>query len=407
MRSSLFRRRLLGVICALFLAGPAQAQDAFSDFWGTIFGNRPATVQRVGPRSNQLRVRRPPRAHRQARPSRDDRMKRETRAARERGDAKTAVAPEHSSQPAPGQPSAGTTAPSFFVAVIGDSEASRLAQGLEQAFAGDPRVAIIDKSKEDSGLVRTDFYDWRKEAKALLEGSEHFDLVVMQVGVNDNQKMREDSEHLLEPLSPPFNDAYGKRVDEIAAEFREKHVPLIWVGLPIMRSATLSRAALVFNDIARQRAAAAGARYVDLWEAFSDVNSAYKASGPDVNGAIVRLRGSDGVHFNLAGARKAAHFVEPEIKRVLEAKLQPAPAPQPEAPADAVPAAPSETPAAPAAPPEKPLAGKIAPLNDPVLSPGGALAEAPGAATVKSEDSPVQPGRADDFSWPADKAAPK
>jgi hypothetical protein len=400
MPNSLFRRRLLAVICALFLAGPAQAQDVFSDFWGSIFGSRPP-AQRAGPRSSRPRIRPAPRAQRA--PSREDRMKREARPAREGRGAKSAVAPGRSPQ-ATGQARGAATAPSFVVAVIGDSEASRLADGLSEAFADDARVAIVDKTKDDSGLVRADFYDWRKEAKALLEGSEHFDLVVMQVGVNDNQKMREDPEHQFEPLSQPFDEAYGKRVDDIAAAFRDRHVPLVWVGLPIMRSDTLSQAALALNDIARQHATAAGARYVDLWEAFSDVNSEYKASGPDINGAIVRLRGPDGVHFNLAGARKAAHFVEPEIKRVLEAKLQPPPAtPQPEAPADAVPAAPVEPPAA----PEKPLAGKIAPLNEPALSLGGALAEAPNPAAVKPEAAPAQPGRADDFSWPRENAAPK
>ena len=61
-------------------------------------------------------------------------------------------------------------------------------------------------------------------------------------------------------------------MEEIAAAFRDKNVPLVWVGLPIMRSESLSDAALVFNDIDRQYGRRAGAHYVDLWEAFSDVN---------------------------------------------------------------------------------------------------------------------------------------
>jgi hypothetical protein len=54
---------------------------------------------------------------------------------------------------------------------------------------------------------------------------------------------------------------------------------------------------------------------------------------------------------------------------------------------------------APAPLPEKPLAGKVTPLNDPVLSPGGALAETPRAAAIRP-DVAARPGRADDFSWP-------
>ena len=219
-----------------------------------------------------------------------------------------------------GQARGAATAPSFVVAVIGDSEASRLADGLSEAFADDARVAIVDKTKDDSGLVRADFYDWRKEAKALLEGSEHFDLVVMQVGVNDNQKMREDPEHQFEPLSQPFDEAYGKRVDDIAAAFHDRHVPLVWVGLPIMPATRSPRRRSPSTT-------SPGSTPPPPARATSISGRRFPTSIPNtrppahINGAIVRLRGPDGVHFNLAGARKAAHFVEPEIKRVLEAEL--------------------------------------------------------------------------------------
>ncbi|MCW2315929.1 hypothetical protein M2322_001473 [Rhodoblastus acidophilus] len=382
-------RRLLAALCAVFLAGPAQAQDSFSDFFSSLFG--PPPMQRAQPRPVGPRIKPAPRPLAQPAPP-----KRQARPARERRDVKTAAP----AAAAPGQtPATPTAAASFRVAVIGDSEASRLAEGLDDAFADDPRVAVIDKAKDDSGLVRNDFYDWRKEVAALLDGPDHFDLVVIQIGVNDNQKLRLDADHQLEPLSKAFNEVYAQRVDEIAAAFRDKNIPLVWVGLPIMHSPGLSNAALVFNEIAKQHATAAGAHYVDLWDAFSDVNSAYKASGPDINGAIVRLRGPDGVHFTLAGARKAAHFIEPEVKRVLEAKLQPSPDAVP--PDQSAPAPEAVAPAPEKPAPEKPLAGKITPLNEPILSPGGALAEAPKAsASVADKPAAAAPGRSDDFSLP-------
>ena len=91
----------------------------------------------------------------------------------------------------------------------------------------------------------------------------------------------------------------------------------------------------MFNDIDRQYGEAQGAHYVDLWEAFSDENSVYRASGPDVNGIIMRLRAADGVHFNKVGARKAAHFVEPDLRKLLEAALQPSATPASPAPGSA------------------------------------------------------------------------
>jgi hypothetical protein len=379
---------LLAFVCLAGSAPPATAQNPFSDFFGSIFAPRRA---------------RPPEEPK-PRPIHSPKPKPKP----------AATAPNPAGAGAPGgDAQAVKQAPTFFIAVIGDSQANMLAQGLAEAFAGDRRVAVVNKAKEDTGLVRNDFYDWRAAAKALLEGPQHFDAVVVQIGINDNQKLRLGAEPSPDPLSKPFNEIYARRAEELAAIFREKKTPLIWVGLPIMRSESLSNAALVFNDIDRQYAEAQGARYVDLWEAFSDENSVYRASGPDVSGVIVRLRAADGVHFNKAGARKAAHFVEPEIRKLLEAALQPSETPAgaaPEAPATpappagsnemAPPAAPEA--AAPVAPPPKPIAGKIESLTESAVSPGGALAAPPaGRAQPKAlEAAPAQPGRADDFAWP-------
>lgn len=400
-RPGLFRALLA---LALLAATPlrAEAQDAVSDFFGSLFGAHHAPP----PQAPRRRVVRRPKPAR-VRPSRPAAA--ETRA----------IAPEAARQPL--APPAPKPPASFFVAVIGDSEAEMLAQGLAEAFADDPRVAILNKAHEDSGLVRDDFFDWRKAAKELLDGPQHIDVAVIEVGINDNQKLRLGNASL-DPLSKPFNEIYAKRVEEIAAAFHDKNVPLVWVGLPIMRSPGLSNAALVFNDIDRQYAGALGAHFVDLWEPFTGVNSVYKASGPDVNGEIVRLRAADGVHFNKAGARKAAHFVEPEIRHVLEAKLQPPPAPGEAVPppspvpgpTQAAPPNPSATPEAaktqdakpqdakpqPAAPPPKPLAGKVEPLTEPAVAPDGVLANLPATAPAP-QAAPPQPDRADDFHWPA------
>jgi hypothetical protein len=372
---ALFAALLALALCASW-APPAAAQNPIGDFFGSLF--TPRTGTSPAERRPHKRYRRPPSPAARRAPNSE-------------------AAPQTASGNAAQTP---RTPPSFFIAVIGDSQASMLAGGLAQAFANDPRVAVLNRAKEDSGLVRDDFYDWRAAARALVDGPQHINVAVIQIGINDDQKFREPDLRGVEPLSKPFNDIYAKRVEELARIFRDKHIPLIWVGLPIMRSRTLSNAALVFNDIDRQYAEAQGARYVDLWEAFSDENSAFRASGPDINGVIVRLRSVDGVHFNKTGALKAAHFVEPEIRKILEAALKP-----PETPAQ--PATPPTTPAAPAqaseptTPTPKPIAGKVESLTDAAVSPGGALATASGRRPATPEAAPTQPGRADDFSWPA------
>src|SRR5262249_9022204 len=124
-------------------------------------------------------------------------------------------------------------APTYFVAVLGDSLAQMLAQGLTEAFDNRPEVAILRKAKEDSGLVRDDFYDWTKAAADLLASGEKIDFAVMLVGSNDRQVLH-DANGTYEPRTPEWQTAYAQRIEAIATQFRDKKIPLLWVGLPIM-----------------------------------------------------------------------------------------------------------------------------------------------------------------------------
>jgi hypothetical protein len=318
---------------------------------------------------------------------------------------------------------APAVAPSYFVAVLGDSLAQMLAQGLTEAFENRPEVAILRKAKEDSGLVRDDFFDWTKATQDLLASGEKIDFAVMLIGSNDRQPLR-DANGSYESRSPEWQAAYTQRIETIAAMFRDKKIPLVWVGLPILRSERLSEDAQAFNEFYRAYAEKAGATYIDIWEAFADEAGQYSAIGPDINGQTVRLRAADGVHFTKVGARKLAHFVEPEIRRNLD---EVSPKSEPGMPPGAAPnlanvANPDDggTPSNPslpgseAPPAPKPVAGPVLPLTGPMLAPGGELATRTATAGTANNTARTlieqtlqqgrplvpKPGRTDDFSWP-------
>jgi hypothetical protein len=315
-------------------------------------------------------------------------------------------------------PAKPAVAPAYFVAVLGDSLGQMLAQGLSEAFENRPEVAILRKAKEDSGLVRDDFFDWTKATQDMLASGEKIDFAVMLIGSNDRQALR-DANASYEPRSPEWQAAYTQRIETIAAMFRDKKIPLVWVGLPILRSERLSADAMALNEFYRAYAEKSGAKYIDIWEAFADEAGQYSAIGPDVNGQTMRLRAGDGIHFTKAGARKLAHFVEPEIRRKLDEVLPntattPNPANVPNQDGMETPSSVSALPGSEAPPAPKPVAGPILPLTGPVLAPGGALATrtttagtANNAARTLIEQTLQQgrplapkPGRADDFSWP-------
>jgi hypothetical protein len=318
---------------------------------------------------------------------------------------------------------------SSHIVVMGDSLANLLASGLDDALNNRPDVEVIHRGKPDSGLVRSDFYDWPKVASELLASDQKISIGVILLGLNDRQPLRE-GETVHDPLSPRWLELYRDRIDAIANAFAGKRVPLIWVGAPPMQNGRLSADLVTLNDLYRQRVEKAGGQYVDLWGGFVDAESRYTATGPDVSGQPVRLRLGDGIHFTAAGARKAAHFVDLVIRRMIEAAPQNSVIALPVSPETGAPSAPELQPGGverlidqmvagvptmglPAALQARPLAGPIQPLTglataseQPLLA---SITEARGRgdAALQLErvfgqgiaPDPVA-GRLDDYRWP-------
>ncbi len=323
-------------------------------------------------------------------------------------------------------------APVMSIAVIGDNLASQLARGLEQAYEQTPQVEILRLSKDNSGLVRKDYYDWLEETKKLLAGDKKIDVAVMMIGSNDRQAMQvEGASHAAR--SPEWQKVYAARIEALAAQFKQKNIPLLWIGMPVMRIERLSADMVAFNQMYRDIVQKNGGIFIDVWEPFLDDRNRFTLYGPDVNGEIVKLRVNDGVHFTKAGARKLAHFAEIDIKRIIDKRRAPATGAAianvaPQTPGSAVPGAAAKatkaTPdisaalPAPAEPPRivipvKPIVGPVVELTALPVAPNGELAVRTAIRPAASQSAQaavqamragkipeVQRGRADDFSWP-------
>jgi len=202
------------------------------------------------------------------------------------------------------------------IAVFGDSLATNLGQGLQALMEDDPEIAVSVQARGSSGLVRDDFFDWPSNLARILADDPAFDIAVMQVGLNDRQALRVDGASTA-PLSDPWREEYGRRVDAIAQAFADAGVPLVWVGLPPMENGRLSADLAVINEFIQDRLRRTDVVYVDIWKGFVDENDRYTATGPDLSGQPARLRTTDGIHLTGAGSRKAAHFADVEIQRLI------------------------------------------------------------------------------------------
>ncbi|CAN1536051.1 Protein of unknown function DUF459 [Rhabdaerophilaceae bacterium] len=204
------------------------------------------------------------------------------------------------------------------LAIIGDS----MAEALVFGFEADPGIraaySLVKRTHSSSGLVRDDFFNWPENLSRLIAENPGLAGLVIMIGLNDRQAIRgRDATH--EPLSDGWREDYKTRVDALLTRARDARIPVFWVGLPQMRTARLSSELAAIGEIMRERVAVFGQTFVETTDAFSDAVGGFSATGPDIIGDIVRLRGPDGIHFTPAGQRKLAFFVERPMRRVLGA----------------------------------------------------------------------------------------
>src|SRR5262249_42084638 len=104
-----------------------------------------------------------------------------------------APAVDYSRAPPPPQRRVDPAAATTTLVVVGDSMADWLAYGLEEAFAETPEMAIVRKHRTGSGLIRYDTrrdVEWPQVVKEVIAADKP-KMIVMMVGVNDRQPIRE------------------------------------------------------------------------------------------------------------------------------------------------------------------------------------------------------------------------
>lgn len=285
------------------------------------------------------------------------------------------------------------------VLVIGDFMASALADGLTVAFASDPGIVIEKRTDGSSGLVRNDHLDWPQTLTTHIADIKPA-LVVIMLGANDRQQMVVNGKRE-KFQTEPWKVEYEKRVATIIDIARQNKVPFVWTGLPAFSSPSLSADAATLNNYYRAKAEFAGGEFIDIWDGFADENGKFIASGADIDGQPVRLRGSDGLSLTKAGKRKIAFYVEKPIRKLIGRELPAISALNPASATDTALATPA-------------IANVVSvppiSLLDPELDGGSQLLDA-AAVPKASGNSPrdrliekgetVDPpeGRIDDFKW--------
>ena len=118
-----------------------------------------------------------------------------------------------------------------IVLVIGDIQAQGIGTGLQMAFAEEPSLVVVTKTRGGGGLTRDGEQEWGKQAQKFLAET-RADFIVTSIGVNDWLPIAQPGAKSLEIGSDEWNRVYGERIDRWIAQVKATGKPFWWVGHP-------------------------------------------------------------------------------------------------------------------------------------------------------------------------------
>ncbi len=191
------------------------------------------------------------------------------------------------------------------VAVFGDSMAQVFGYQLARLGRRTGRAQVYFDAQASSGLTQPEIINWPERIQRTL-AHRRAAAIVLVFGTNDALSL--PWRGVTYGVShPEWRLAYRQRVDAILRVALSAQVPVYWVGMPIMRSATFSQKMQVQNDIYREATSQMpGSVFIDSWAQFTDGQGQYAAYLPDSTGRSVLVRETDGIHYTHLGAQRLA-----------------------------------------------------------------------------------------------------
>jgi hypothetical protein len=198
--------------------------------------------------------------------------------------------------------------PTRRIAVLGDSLAEGLWASLARHLRGNKKIEVINLTRHSTGF-NSDGYD---DKLAQLLSRNDVDLLIVHSGANDRQRVVDlDGKGWAAFGTDRWFEIYGQRLAYFFGSVQQRDIPVLWVGLPVMRNAPFNSGIRVIDSMHRDYAMLHGAQYLDLTKFTTDAEGDYIEFLSQPNGRKRRFRHEDGVHFWEFGYdRVAAHVID-------------------------------------------------------------------------------------------------
>lgn len=199
------------------------------------------------------------------------------------------------------------------VLLIGDSMLKvGFGDNLQKALKEISNVDVTYFGKSATGLVRQDYFDWFQQLDKLCKGKK-FHLIVIMIGANDAQGIRQDGKDI-QYGSEPWIDLYRSKVNLFARMISNYSQKFYWIGMPPMlskgfdgRMRTLSK---IFEE---ETGKMPNGKFISAINVLGDNKGNYTAyikSG----GKQLLVRANDGIHLTNSGGELLTQAVIEKFK---------------------------------------------------------------------------------------------
>ncbi len=185
------------------------------------------------------------------------------------------------------------TAPTI-IALVGDSLADGMWGGLYKLLQTNKRYQLHRGAKNSIGFTGADLTELIDKAFAAAPAH----AIVMMIGANDRRSFFADGKAKALLGTPTWIELYRGRVEKFMDHAGKRQVPLVWILLPVMKTADATRDAVLVNGVIVEAAKSRPfVTLIDTATITANEKGAYMAHFNDLSGQKRLMRASDGVHF--------------------------------------------------------------------------------------------------------------
>lgn len=207
----------------------------------------------------------------------------------------------------------GVPASAPQIVLAGDS---MMAVGLAPVLRRGLGMQVIKAYRSGTGLARPEVFDWLVQYPQMI-GQARPALVICALGANDGQNVQIGKD-VLEFGSPDWDAFYRGRLTAYLDMLTKDGRKVLWVGLPVMRSASFARKMRHMNALIQDVLKAyPQVSWLDPNPVLSAPDASFAQYKADSRGRMIKMRADDGIHMTDDGAA----FLLPDIRHWLSANL--------------------------------------------------------------------------------------